>query len=67
MAENDVGSLLVYDKKRVGADGKVPTSVEACVGIITERGEQPSNYNRLGQHHHQLQQRHLNNGLCTIC
>eukprot|EP00775_Hariotina_reticulata_P013612 gene13612-13737_t len=37
MAQNDVGSLLVYDKKRVGADGKVPTSVEACVGIITER------------------------------
>jgi hypothetical protein len=49
MAENDVGSLLVYDKKRVGADGKVPTSVEACVGIITERGTPISNHTRLKQ------------------
>eukprot|EP00879_Flechtneria_rotunda_P000203 GHRR01000275.1.p1 GENE.GHRR01000275.1~~GHRR01000275.1.p1 ORF type:complete len:210 (+),score=66.31 GHRR01000275.1:644-1273(+) len=37
MAENDVGSLLVYDKDRMGPKGEIPTSVDACVGIITER------------------------------
>ncbi|KAF6261831.1 hypothetical protein COO60DRAFT_724757 [Scenedesmus sp. NREL 46B-D3] len=37
MAQNDVGSLLVYDKDKAGPDGEVPTSIAACVGIITER------------------------------
>lgn len=37
MAGNDVGSLLVYDRDKAGPGGAVPTSVEACVGIITER------------------------------
>lgn len=38
MAKNDVGSLLVYDKDKVGPDGVIPKSLDACVGIITERG-----------------------------
>jgi len=38
MAANDVGSLLVYDKDRAGPGGSIPNSVDACVGIITERG-----------------------------
>jgi hypothetical protein len=38
MAANDVGSLLVYDKDKAGPGGDVPTKVDACVGIITERG-----------------------------
>lgn len=37
MAANDVGSLLVYDKDRAGPGGSIPNSVDACVGIITER------------------------------
>lgn len=37
MAKNDVGSLLVYDKDKVGPGGEVPKNVDACVGIITER------------------------------
>jgi hypothetical protein len=39
MAQNDVGSLLVYDKDKAGPGGEVPTSIDACVGIVTERGE----------------------------
>ena len=39
MAANDVGSLLVYDKDRAGPKGDIPQTVDACVGIITERGE----------------------------
>lgn len=39
MASNDVGSLLVYDKDKVGPGGAIPQTVDACVGIITERGE----------------------------
>ena len=38
MAANDVGSLLVYDKDKAGPDGAIPQLVDACVGIITERG-----------------------------
>jgi hypothetical protein len=38
MAENDVGSLLVYDKDARLEGGEIPTTVSACVGIITERG-----------------------------
>lgn len=38
MAKNDVGSLLVYDKDKVGPGGEVPKNIDACVGIITERG-----------------------------
>eukprot|EP00878_Enallax_costatus_P007392 GHUV01007741.1.p2 GENE.GHUV01007741.1~~GHUV01007741.1.p2 ORF type:complete len:153 (+),score=54.43 GHUV01007741.1:612-1070(+) len=37
MASNDVGSLLVYDKDKVGPGGEVPKNLDACVGIITER------------------------------
>ncbi|KAF8058331.1 CBSX3 [Scenedesmus sp. PABB004] len=37
MAENNAGSLLVYDKDKAGPGGAIPTSVDACVGIITER------------------------------
>jgi hypothetical protein len=37
MAKNNVGSLLVFDKKKV-APHQPPSSVETCVGIITERG-----------------------------
>jgi CBS domain-containing protein len=37
MAANDVGSLLVYDKDKTAPGGDIPTNVEACVGIITER------------------------------
>jgi CBS domain-containing protein len=37
MAANDVGSLLVYDKDKAGPGGEFPTTVDACVGIITER------------------------------
>lgn len=37
MAENDVGSLLVYDKDARLEGGEIPTTVSACVGIITER------------------------------
>lgn len=36
MASNDVGSLLVYDKDKASG-GHIPTSADACVGIITER------------------------------
>jgi hypothetical protein len=39
MSQNDVGSLLVYDKDKAGPGGEVPTSIDACVGIVTERGE----------------------------
>jgi hypothetical protein len=39
MAANDVGSLLVYDKDKAGPGNEVPQTVDACVGIITERGE----------------------------
>lgn len=39
MAANDVGSLLVYDKDKAGPGGNFPTTVDACVGIITERGK----------------------------
>jgi hypothetical protein len=38
MAANDVGSLLVYDKDKAGPKGDIPQTVDACVGIITERG-----------------------------
>lgn len=38
MASNDVGSLLVYDKDKAGPGGDIPQTVDACVGIITERG-----------------------------
>jgi CBS domain-containing protein len=37
MSQNDVGSLLVYDKDKAGPGGEVPTSIDACVGIVTER------------------------------
>jgi CBS domain-containing protein len=37
MAANDVGSLLVYDKDKAGPKGDIPQTVDACVGIITER------------------------------
>lgn len=39
MAQNDVGSLLVYDKDKAGPAGEVPKTIDACVGIVTERGE----------------------------
>jgi hypothetical protein len=38
MAKNNVGSLLVFDKKAV-LPHHPPSNVETCVGIITERGE----------------------------
>lgn len=41
MAANDVGSLLVYDKDKAGPGNEVPQTVDACVGIITERGRYP--------------------------
>jgi hypothetical protein len=46
MAQNDVGSLLVYDKDKAGPGGEVPTSIDACVGIVTERG---AHSNSVGQ------------------
>lgn len=41
MAKNNIGSLLVFDESKLNTSGDAPpiTSVDACVGIVTERGK----------------------------
>jgi hypothetical protein len=37
MTKSNVGSLLVFDAAKV-TPGSMPTGVQTCVGIVTERG-----------------------------
>ena len=37
MTAQNVGSLLVFDAAKV-TPGTMPTGVQSCVGIVTERG-----------------------------
>ena len=37
MTKSNVGSLLVFDHAKV-TPGSMPTGVQTCVGIVTERG-----------------------------